>query len=69
MLDAVLAFLLIIGGVIGGQFGASAGQRLKGEQLRALLAVMVLAVAIRLLLGLMLTPKDLFSLTPLLGAD
>ena len=68
-LDVVLAFLLIIGGVIGGQFGANAGQRLKGEQLRALLAVMVLAVAIRLLLGLMLTPKDLFSLTPLLGAD
>ena len=67
-LDAVLAFLLIIGGVIGGQFGANAGQRLKGEQLRALLAVMVLAVAIRLLFGLVLTPKDLFSLTPLLGA-
>jgi hypothetical protein len=66
-LDAVLAFLLIIGGVIGGQFGANAGQRLKGEQLRALLAVMVLAVAIRLLLGLSLTPKDLFSLTPLVG--
>ncbi len=67
-LDAVLAFLLIIGGVMGGQFGANAGQRLKGEQLRALLAVMVLAVAIRLLVGLVLTPKDLFSLTPLLGA-
>jgi uncharacterized membrane protein YfcA len=66
-LDAVLAFLLIIGGVIGGQFGANAGQRLNGEQLRALLAVMVLAVAIRLLLGLMLTPKDLFSLAPLMG--
>lgn len=65
-LDVVLAFILIIGGVIGGQFGANAGQRLKGEQLRALLALMVLAVAIRLLFGLVWRPADLYSLTPLL---
>ena len=34
-LDMLLAFLLVLGGVIGGQFGVSAGQKLKGEQLRA----------------------------------
>jgi uncharacterized membrane protein YfcA len=68
-LDAVLAFLLIIGGVIGTQYGTSAGQRMKGEHLRALLAFMVLAVAIRLLLGLLLRPEDLFSITPLIGAS
>jgi uncharacterized membrane protein YfcA len=64
-LDLVLAVLLIIGGVIGGQFGAQAGQRLRGEQLRLLLALMVLAVAVRLLLDLTLTPDDIYSLTPL----
>ena len=64
-LDLVLAFLLIIGGVIGGQFGAHAGQRLRGEQLRLLLALMVLAVAVRLLLDLTLTSDNIYSLTPL----
>jgi uncharacterized membrane protein YfcA len=66
-LDVLLALLLVIGGVIGGQFGANAGQRLKGEQLRLLLAVIVLAVSIRLLIGLLVTPDDLYSLAPLLG--
>ncbi|HXE03894.1 MAG TPA: sulfite exporter TauE/SafE family protein [Methyloceanibacter sp.] len=61
-LDILLALLLVIGGVIGGLFGADAGQRLKGEQLRLLLAVMVLAVALRLLVGLLVPPEDLYSL-------
>jgi uncharacterized membrane protein YfcA len=61
-LDAVLAFILVVGGVIGGQFGANAGQRLKGEQLRLLLALMVLAVALRLLIGLAMQPAEVFSL-------
>jgi uncharacterized membrane protein YfcA len=64
-LDILLALLLIIGGVIGGQFGAKAGQKMKGEQLRLLLAVIVLGVAVRLLLGLLVPPEDLFSLAPL----
>ena len=55
------------GGVIGGQFGVSAGQKLKGEQLRALLALMVLAVALRLLLDLVLKPDELYSIVPLRG--
>ncbi|ODA67072.1 hypothetical protein A7A08_01816 [Methyloligella halotolerans] len=63
-IDILLAFLLIIGGVLGGQYGARAGQNLRGEQLRALLAIMVLAVAIRLLLGLVITPSDLYTIAP-----
>jgi uncharacterized protein len=62
--DVVLASILVIGGVIGGQLGANAGQRVKGEHLRLLLAAIVLAVAIRLLLGLILPPADLYSLAP-----
>jgi hypothetical protein len=38
---------------------------LKGEQLRLLLAIIVLAVAIRLLIGLLVTPGDLYSLAPM----
>ncbi len=63
-LDVVLAFILAAGGVIGGQYGVKAGQKLKGEQLRALLALMVLAVAIRLFFGLVLPPSELFSIAP-----
>jgi uncharacterized membrane protein YfcA len=66
-LDAVLAFILVIGGVIGGQYGATAGQKLKSEQLRLLLALLVLAVAIRLLIGLLVTPDDLYSLSQIEG--
>ena len=66
-LDVVLAFILAAGGVIGGQFGVRAGQKLKGEQLRALLAVMVLAVAIRLLFDLLLKPDELYSISPLVA--
>jgi hypothetical protein len=44
-----------------------AGQKLRGEQLRALLAVMVLAVALRLLFDLVLKPAELYSITPLLA--
>ena len=66
-LDVVLAFILAAGGVVGGQFGVRAGQKLKGEQLRALLAVMVLAVAIRLLFDLLLKPDELYSISPLVA--
>lgn len=67
-LDVLLALLLVLGGVFGGQFGVSAGQRLRGEQLRALLALMVLAVALRLLFDLVLKPDELNSIVPLGGA-
>ncbi len=60
--DVVLALLLMTGGVIGAQFGARAGQNLKAEQLRALLAVMVLLVCSRLAYNLVVQPDDLFSI-------
>jgi hypothetical protein len=66
-LDIVLALILAAGGVIGGQFGVRAGQKLRGEQLRAMLAIMVLAVAIRLLFDLVLKPSELYSITPVLA--
>ena len=61
--DIVLAVLLMIGGVVGAQIGARVGQRLPGEQLRALLALIVLGVGLRLLLDLLLMPDELYSLT------
>ena len=64
--DAVLALVLMIGGAIGAQFGARAGQKLRAEQLRALLALMVMAVAARLLFGLIVEPQELFSIGPAL---
>ena len=60
--DVVLAVLLLIGGVIGAQFGARAGARLHGEQLRILLAMMVLAVCIKLGFDLTVTPEDIYGL-------
>jgi hypothetical protein len=61
--DMILAIILMAGGVIGAQFGARAGQKLKGEQLRALLALMVLGVCARLATDLVATPDELFSLS------
>ncbi len=59
--DIVLTLLLLIGGVIGAQFGARAGMKLQGEQLRVLLAVMVLSVCLKLGFDLIVTPDDLFN--------
>jgi hypothetical protein len=58
--DIVLAGLLIVGGVIGVQFGVRLGDRLRGEHLRLMLALLVLAVGARLLIGLVVTPGDLY---------
>jgi uncharacterized membrane protein YfcA len=60
--DVVLALLLLSGAVIGAQFGAKAGAKLQGEQLRGLLALMVLGVCGKLFYDLLITPADLFSL-------
>jgi uncharacterized membrane protein YfcA len=60
--DAVLALLLLVGGVIGAQFGTRFGTRLRGEQLRFLLAVIVLAVAAQLAHDLTIRPKELFAI-------
>ncbi|MCR9123098.1 MAG: sulfite exporter TauE/SafE family protein [Phyllobacteriaceae bacterium] len=61
--DVMLALLLMIGGVAGAQYGARAGQRLRGEQLRAMLAILVLLVALRLAYTLFVVPDELFSLS------
>ena len=63
--DILLAFCLMVGGTVGAQFGASAGKYLRGEQLRAMLAVLVLAVAIRFGLSLILKPGDIYSMAVL----
>ena len=63
--DIILALLLLIGGVIGAQIGTKVGSKLNGEQLRGLLAAMVLAVCFKLLFDLVITPDDLYSLSPL----
>jgi uncharacterized membrane protein YfcA len=60
--DVVLALMLLTGAVIGAQFGAKAGAKLRGEQLRGLLAVMVLAVCAKLFFDLLATPDDIYSL-------
>ncbi|WP_102226199.1 sulfite exporter TauE/SafE family protein [Acidimangrovimonas sediminis] len=60
--DLVLAVLLTLGGVIGAQFGAMIGLKLKAEQLRILLAILVLLVGIKIFFGLVLEPADLFNL-------
>ncbi len=59
--DIVLAMLLIVGGVIGAQIGSQLGARLKAEQLRLLLALLVLGVAFKLSLDIVLEPAELFS--------
>jgi len=60
--DILLAFCLMVGGTVGAQFGASAGKYLRGDQLRALLALLILGVAIRFGLTLVLKPSDVFSM-------
>lgn len=59
--DILLALLLLIGAVIGAQVGVRVGLKLKGEQLRALLALMVLAVCVKMAFGLIIEPDDLFT--------
>ena len=58
--DIALALMLLTGGVVGAQLGVRAGVRLKAEHLRALLALLVLGVCARLLIGLALPPGSEF---------
>ncbi len=60
--DMALAVLLLVGGVVGAQIGTRIGVLLKAEQLRILLAIMVLAVCGKLALDLLLQPSELFSI-------
>jgi uncharacterized membrane protein YfcA len=62
--DLLLAVPLMAGGVIGAQFGVGFAERFKAEQLRALLALIVVAVAVRMALGLVIMPPDLYTIQP-----
>ncbi len=62
--DMALAVLLLIGGVIGAQIGTRIGTKLKAEQLRILLAMMVLVVCGKLAFDLLVMPSELYSLGP-----
>ena len=61
LVDAVLALVLMIGGVVGAQFGVRAGQNMRGEWLRLLLGVLVLLVGMRFAIDLVLPPADPYS--------
>ena len=65
--DILLAVLLLTGAVIGAQFGSKYSVRMKGEQLRALLALLVLGVCVKMILDLTVMPADLYSIALLTG--
>ena len=67
--DIVLAVLLLVGGVIGAQFGTRIGTLLKAEQLRILLALLVILVCAKLALDLLLEPSEIYSLNPIREAN
>lgn len=60
--DIVLAVPLMLGGVIGANYGVDMAERLKAEQLRVLLALLVIAVAVRMAIGLVVTPREIYSI-------
>jgi uncharacterized membrane protein YfcA len=60
--DAMLGLLLVVGGVIGAQYGVRAATRLQGEQLRAMLAIIVLVMGLRLGWDLVTPPADIYSI-------
>lgn len=62
LVDAMLALILMVGGVVGAQFGARAGQRMKAERLRLLLGLLVLGVGVRFALELLIQPAEPFSI-------
>jgi uncharacterized protein len=62
--DLMLALFLIVGGVVGAQIGSQFAVRLKAEQLRILLAILVLGVCLKLALDLLIEPSELYSARP-----
>ena len=60
--DIILALCLMVGGVIGAQFGARLGQSLRGETLRLLLGLLVLSVGLRFAVDLVVMPAEIYSL-------
>ena len=64
--DILLAVLLLTGAVIGAQFGSKYSVKMRGEQLRALLALLVLGVCVKMIFDLTATPSDLYSIALLM---
>ncbi|WP_420480221.1 sulfite exporter TauE/SafE family protein [Brevundimonas sp. FT23028] len=62
--DIVLSTILLLGGVVGAQYGARLSGRFRAEELRAVLAIIVLLVGIYMGLELFVRPSDLFSFAP-----
>ena len=69
LVDVILALILMVGGVMGAQFGARAGQKMRGERLRLMLGILVLAVGVRFAVDLVLTPDDFYSIRQLEGTQ
>jgi uncharacterized membrane protein YfcA len=67
--DVLMALILLIGAVIGAQVGARVGLKLKGEQLRILLAIMVLGVCAVMAYSLVVEPDELYSVSPAVMAE
>ncbi|WP_237152020.1 sulfite exporter TauE/SafE family protein [Oryzibacter oryziterrae] len=67
--DVILGLCLMVGGVVGAQFGARVGQSLRGETLRLLLGLLVLAVGVRFAVDLIVTPTEIYSLSGTGGAS
>ncbi len=61
-MDPILALTLIVGSALGAQWGARMSTRLPGERLRLLLALILLAVAVKFLYGLLATPAEFYKL-------
>src|SRR5271156_3362602 len=62
LVDAVLALILMIGGVTGAQFGARAGQKIRGEHVRLFVGLVILSAGIRVASELGIKPDDLFAI-------
>ncbi len=65
--DIGLALLLLMGSVLGAQFGVRASKKLRGEQIRILLSLIVLALMVKLFLDLVLAPENLVSFAKAAG--
>lgn len=62
--DLLLALLLMLGGVIGVQYGQRVGARLRSDQLRLMIALLIVAMALRLSIDLLAAPNDIYSIAP-----
>ena len=60
--DFILAMVLLVGSAVGAQIGARIGRRLKADELKILLACIILVVMIKMLIGLLVAPNALYSI-------